>query len=91
MATFKETVTFIGRSAKRIAVAVVGGALVIAGIVLCFLPGPGFLVVVLGFTVLATEFAWANRALEVGKQKAEKVVGSAKRTASGAFSRLRRK
>src|SRR5690606_32504186 len=51
-----EVIRFIGRSAKRVAVSVVGGALVVGGLVMLVLPGPGMLVVVLGFAVLATEY-----------------------------------
>lgn len=76
--SFRETVAFIGRSAKRVAVAVVGGALVVAGIVLMVLPGPGLLVIALGFAVLATEFAWAHRVLEVGKDASSKAVAKGK-------------
>lgn len=85
--SFKETVAFIGRSAKRVAVAVVGGVLVGVGLVLMVLPGPGLLVIALGFAVLATEFAWARRALETGKRHTERAV----RTAKGAARRITRR
>jgi uncharacterized protein (TIGR02611 family) len=78
MSSWRETLAFIGRSAKRIAVAVVGGLLVLAGIALIVLPGPGALVIGLGLAVLATEFAWAHRALEAGKRNAGKAAGLAK-------------
>ena len=77
--SFRETVAFIGRSAKRVAVAVVGAALVVAGLAMMVLPGPGILVIALGFAVLATEFAWAHRALEMGKENARKAVDKGKR------------
>lgn len=77
--SFRDTVRFIGRSAKRVAVAVVGGVLVAAGLALLVLPGPGVLVIALGFAVLATEFAWAHHALEAGKRGAQKVVGKVRR------------
>jgi uncharacterized protein (TIGR02611 family) len=38
----------------------VGLAVVIAGIVLLVVPGPGWLVIFLGFALWATEFPWAN-------------------------------
>lgn len=87
----RETISFIGRSAKRIAVAVVGGAVVLAGLAMFVLPGPGILVVALGFAILGTEFAWAHHALEVGKRHGSRAVESAKRTAGGAVSRVRRR
>ncbi|MBW3610729.1 MAG: PGPGW domain-containing protein [Actinobacteria bacterium] len=61
---------WVGRSARRVAVAAVGGALVIAGLVLSVLPGPGLALVIAGLAVLATEFAWANSALNLAKRTA---------------------
>jgi hypothetical protein len=66
-----EIVRFIGRSSKRIAVTVVGGALVAVGLAMLVLPGPGILVVVAGFAVLGTEYAWAATVLERSKRTAE--------------------
>jgi uncharacterized protein (TIGR02611 family) len=51
----------------RAGVAVLGVAIVIAGIALIPLPGPGWLVVFAGLAVLATEFAWAERLLHRGR------------------------
>jgi len=48
------------RGAKRIAVLVVGGTLLLFGALLLVLPGPGLPLVFLGLTVLATEFLWAR-------------------------------
>lgn len=58
---------FIGRSGKRIAVTVVGFAVLIAGLVMMVTPGPGVLVIVVGLAILATEWAWAERALDRAK------------------------
>ena len=46
--------------AKRIITAIVGGTVVLIGVVLLVLPGPGLLVIALGLALLATEFAWAE-------------------------------
>jgi uncharacterized protein (TIGR02611 family) len=35
-----------------------------AGVTMLVLPGPGMIVIILGFAILATEFAWAERALD---------------------------
>ena len=64
---FSQIVRFIGRSGKRIAVTVVGLAVLIAGIVMMVTPGPGVLVIVLGLAILASEWAWAERALDRAK------------------------
>jgi uncharacterized protein (TIGR02611 family) len=47
----------------RMAVGVVGAVVVAVGIVTIPLPGPGWLTVIAGLFVLATEFAWAERLL----------------------------
>jgi len=58
----------------------VGFAVVAAGIAMLVLPGPGWAAIFLGFAILATEFAFAEkvrdwlvdqlkRAIEYGKQK----------------------
>ena len=65
-----EVIRFIGRSAKRIAVTVVGGVFVVGGLAMLVLPGPGMVVVVIGFAILATEYVWAATALEHTKRLA---------------------
>jgi hypothetical protein len=62
---------FIQRSGKRIAVTIAGFAVLLAGIVLLVLPGPGWLLIFLGLAILATEYMWAARLLETAKKKAE--------------------
>ena len=46
--------------AYRAAVAIVGVTMVIGGLILVPLPGPGWLIVFLGLAVLGTEFHWAR-------------------------------
>lgn len=84
---FMAVVRFVGRSSKRVAVAIVGGVLVLAGLAMLVLPGPGIVVVALGLAVLGTEFAWAAIVLEKGKQGATRVVDTGKRTARRAMRR----
>ena len=48
----------------RIAAAIGGFLIVIVGIIMIPLPGPGLLVVAVGLAVLALEFAWAEQLLE---------------------------
>jgi len=55
-------------SAYRIGVGVVGFVILIGGIAAIPLPGPGWLVVIGGLFVLATEFTWAERLLEFTKR-----------------------
>lgn len=49
------------RRLYQIVVAVVGGVLVLGGLALVPFPGPGWLVVLIGLAVLASEFSWADR------------------------------
>ncbi len=67
---------------RWIGVAAVGGTLIVVGVVLLVLPGPGLVLIALGVAVLATEFAWAETVLHrmtaAGKsavQRARRVVG----------------
>ena len=45
----------------RTVIGVVGAAIAVGGLFLVPLPGPGWLVVLVGLAVLATEFEWADR------------------------------
>lgn len=49
------------KTARKVVVGVVGGTVVLIGIALIVLPGPAFVVIPVGFAILAIEFAWARR------------------------------
>ncbi len=49
--------------------ALIGTAIIVLGIVLLPLPGPGWLIIFVGLGVLASEFAWAGRLLDFAKDK----------------------
>jgi uncharacterized protein (TIGR02611 family) len=53
----------------RIVVGLLGGAIVVLGIILIPLPGPGWLIVFAGLALLATEFVWAERLLRYGRRR----------------------
>jgi uncharacterized protein (TIGR02611 family) len=55
-------------STYRLCVGVVGGLIVAVGLATIPLPGPGWLTVIAGLFVLATEFFWAERLLEFTKK-----------------------
>jgi len=55
---------------KRIAVTVVGGVLLIAGVAMLVLPGPGMVLCAAGLAVLATEYEWARRSLGWAQDRA---------------------
>ncbi len=79
-----DVVRFAFRSSKRIAVTVLGAVLVLGGIAMLVLPGPGLLVVVAGFAVLGTEYAWAAAALDRTRATAERAGRVARDTAGRA-------
>ena len=71
MATSKEVLVWIGRNSRRLGVSIVGFVLILGGIAGLALPIlPGWLLIIAGLAVLATEYAWAERALDSAKQKA---------------------
>lgn len=57
---------------RRLVIAVAGFSVLVVGIPLIPLPGPGWLVVFLGLAILAQEFPWANRALLYGRRQYDK-------------------
>lgn len=85
--TVREVLVFIGRSGRRVAVSVVGAVVMLAGLAMFVLPGPGILVVALGLAILATEYTWAAVALERTKSTAAKAGGAAKGAARRVFRR----
>lgn len=56
---------------RRIGVGVIGGLVLVAGVVMLALPGPGLVVVVAGLALLASEFDWAERWLDATRDKAQ--------------------
>jgi uncharacterized protein (TIGR02611 family) len=61
---------FIGRNGKRIAITIAGVVVILAGVAMLVLPGPGWLVIFLGLSILATEYVWAERLLKNAREKA---------------------
>lgn len=54
-------------SLRKIIIGIIGGTVLAIGLALIVLPGPAFLVIPIGLAILATEFAWAGRALARAK------------------------
>jgi uncharacterized protein (TIGR02611 family) len=67
-----KSVQSILKGIRRLTVFVIGTGVLTLGLVLIPLPGPGFLVVILGLAILATEFPWAQTALDIAQQRAQK-------------------
>ncbi len=70
------------RYAKRIAIALVGGTVLLIGFAMIVLPGPAFVVIPIGLGILGLEFAWARLWLARVKEKGMQVA-NAVRTRNG--------
>jgi uncharacterized protein (TIGR02611 family) len=57
-----------------LAFALAGFVVLLAGLVMLVTPGPGIPVIILGLTMLALEFAWAERWLERLLDRAERAM-----------------
>jgi len=54
---------------KTLIISIIGGTVLLLGMVLLFIPGPGIPVIFLGIIILAAEFLWARRLLKKIKGK----------------------
>lgn len=67
-----------GRAVRRVLVTAAGVIVVLAGIAMLVLPGPGLLTIVLGLMILGTEFAFARRWVDRIKMKMREGVAYAR-------------
>ena len=70
----------IGTQMKTVVTAILGALLLIAGVALLVLPGPGFVLVAAGLAVLATRFEWARKPLDYAKDKAQQGIDEVARS-----------
>jgi len=61
------------RVAKRVAIGIVGGSVLVVGILMIVLPGPALVVIPLGLGILSLEFAWARSWLKKARERAQAV------------------
>lgn len=61
------------QQAKRFLKILFGFTLLLLGIVMIVLPGPGWLTILVALGVLAAEFVWARRLLDRLKQQGERL------------------
>jgi uncharacterized protein (TIGR02611 family) len=70
------------KQARKVVIAVVGFTVVLLGLVMIVTPGPGWLVILLGLSILSVEFVWARRLMKrikkTGKDLTHKVFGETK-------------
>jgi uncharacterized protein (TIGR02611 family) len=64
----------------RVAFALTGLIVLLAGVAMLVLPGPAFVVIPIGLAMLALEFAWAENMLEKALERAEAAKGAVKKT-----------
>jgi uncharacterized protein (TIGR02611 family) len=64
----------------RVAVALFGFLVVLVGLAMLVLPGPGLLVIAIGLGILALEFVWAERLLERTVDKMEEAADTVRRS-----------
>lgn len=69
-AEMEELAQLTFRGAKRVILVTFGASAILVGTALLFLPGPGTVVILLGLSVLATQFAWARALLTRCRNKA---------------------
>jgi tellurite resistance protein TerC len=67
------------RGARRVVITVVGVTVIVLGVAMLVLPGPGLVTIVGGLAILALEFAFAKRWLERIKSKTRETIDEAKR------------
>lgn len=58
---------------KKVIIALIGGTVVLIGVIMLVLPGPGLAVIAGGVAILATEFLWAKRVWRNAKGTVAKV------------------
>jgi uncharacterized protein (TIGR02611 family) len=72
-------IRLIATNLRRLTILIVGFVVLLTGVAMLVLPGPGILVVIAGLAILAREFTWAERTLDLTKAQAvkakDKVVG----------------
>lgn len=79
MAKVRAVARFIARNTWRVTVSAAGFALIVLGAIMMVTPGPGLLVIIAGLAILATQYAWAERALDAARARAAKAKEAALR------------
>ena len=66
------------KNARKVVVAVLGGTLLLLGIAMLVLPGPGWATIFAALALLATEFTWARWVLKHARERFNQIVQAAK-------------
>jgi uncharacterized protein (TIGR02611 family) len=67
---YNETMDFLSKHAKRVALEGLGWLLLVVGIIAIPLPGPGLIILFAGLALLSTQYEWAERRVEPVKNAA---------------------
>jgi uncharacterized protein (TIGR02611 family) len=59
--------------AKRLVITVIGFTILAVGVAMIVLPGPAVVVIPIGLALLATEFVWARKLLDLVKARIERM------------------
>ena len=81
-----EWLQWIGRNTRRIFIFLIGMAVLLSGVAMLALPGPGVVVIIVGLVVLATEFTWAEKALDKTTARAAGAATKVTGNKSGQFA-----
>lgn len=68
------TITLTYKWARRIAISIIGGSVLLVGLAMTVLPGPAIVVIPLGLGILGLEFAWARRWLRRARERAAQLI-----------------
>jgi len=60
---------------RKVIIGVIGLTILLLGVAMVVLPGPAFIVIPIGLGILATEFAWARRAVRRARVMVAKARG----------------
>ena len=85
----REAIRLTYRTARRIAIGVIGVSVVIVGVAMIVLPGPAFIVIPAGLAILSIEFAFARRWLHTIRDGSRRRRGSHARRAQPLPARWR--
>jgi uncharacterized protein (TIGR02611 family) len=78
MSKLKNKILILPRPWRVFIISIIGYAILLIGVIMLPLPGPGTLIMLVGLTILAIEFEWAREASKQGQQWLEKLVARVK-------------
>jgi uncharacterized protein (TIGR02611 family) len=77
---FDRWLTTLNPRLRRALVFVIGMTMLLFGIAMLVLPGPGIVMILLALALLATEFAWAQSLLKRAQRHAQRAVSKLRRS-----------